>query len=806
MKTTFISILFLCFIYPALILGQAPVRDEHGFAMKSFTSQGIITPSQTDKAGEIWKSIGPFGGDVVDIAIDPLNPNTLFAAAGVPYVSHDGGETWEVLESLMSLALTQIGSFEASANGVIYASGPYSYFKIFRSNDGGETWVQKAIPVNTSGLAISVDPMDPNTVYIGLASLIGVPANNVIIKSTNQGDDWTTFNMTTVLPVGYSVVNLALAPDDNQIIFAIGSEGFSNSKVAATFDGGTTWEDRTGNLPAGKPLNHLTVSNQNVFIAGGQLFGGQVVGVYKTENYGQSWQNISTSFPNKVSNFILVNPTNPNKMYSASEGDGVYYTVNGGLTWNYNTNGAGNNGAARCLIFEPGNTDVIYAGFLSLGVCKTTDGAGSWELANKGIANLLTNDIETNPNNPLQILVSFEAENSGGCYLSSDGGDTWQLAEGLPGTRFSQVAFGADEDLYAWSNGPSSIAQEGLYKSSDGGSTWENKGPNIGGLFETEIWGLAASAVNPDLIFIGGNNFGANGWESMIYRTVNGGDDWENVYMGPENNSFKCVFIDTNSGDQIIYAAYGTQSDHAGFIKSADGGTTWNNITNGIPSSNKYSGTIVCEPGNSDVLYGGVGGYGDLNATLYKSLDGGSSWDATSLSLGFWSKINDILISPLDNNIVYAATVENGVYLTTDGGTIWEAANDGLNASNITHFSHPFVVNDTTYFCASTFSNSAFQTRIFNPVTSIQSDFDEGSILSITGNPSIGNCKVNLNLEIPSFVFLKVYNLNGQLIYNYEVGKLEKGNYGYEINLNTGLYFLNAEINGKIITEKIVVL
>ncbi len=688
MKTAVILFFFLSTLIPLTSMGQQPVRDENGFTMKSFTGNGFFTPQNQAKAGEVWNSIGPFGGDVLDIAIDPLDPNTLFAAAGVPYVSHNGGETWQVLESLSNLAAAPINTFEAAPNGVIYASGPYSYYKIFRSVDGGETWVQKSIPVNASVLDIIIDPINPNVVLAGLTSVLGATANNVIIKSINQGDNWTYFNLASVLPVGYSVVNLTLDPGDNQILFAIGNEGISNAKVAATFDGGVTWENRTGNLPTGKPLNHLAIAEQNVFIAGGQLFGGQVVGVYKSTDYGQSWQNISTSFPNKVSNFILIDPTDPNKMYSASEGDGVYYTLNGGLTWNYNTNGAGNSGAARCLIFEPGNTDVIYAGFLSLGVCKSSDGAISWELANKGIATLITDDIEVNPMNPMQILVAFEAENSGGCYLSNDGGETWQLVEGLPGTRFSQVTFGSDEALYAWSNGPSSIAPEGLYKSTDGGTVWENKGPNIGGLFETEIWGLAASATSPDLIFIGGNNFGANGWESMVYRTTNGGDDWENVYMGPEFNSFKYVFIDPNSNDQVIYASYANQTDHAGFIKSIDGGSTWVDMNNGIPSVNKWSGAIVCEPGNSDVLYGGVGGYGDMNATVYKSIDGGSAWTATSLSLGTYSRVNDILVSPLDNNIVYAATTENGVYLTANGGATWEAANTGLPATSISHFSH----------------------------------------------------------------------------------------------------------------------
>ena len=173
-------------------MGQQPVRDENGFTMKSITGNGFFTPQNQAKAGEVWNSIGPFGGDVLDIAIDPLDPNTLFAAAGVPYVSHNGGETWQVLESLSNLAAAPINTFEASPNGVIYASGPYSYYKVFRSTDGGETWVQKSIPVNASGLDITIDPTDPNIVYVGLTSVLGASANNVIIKSINQGDNWTS--------------------------------------------------------------------------------------------------------------------------------------------------------------------------------------------------------------------------------------------------------------------------------------------------------------------------------------------------------------------------------------------------------------------------------------------------------------------------------------------------------------------------------------------------------------------------------------------------------------------------------------
>jgi photosystem II stability/assembly factor-like uncharacterized protein len=807
MKKIVVLILCLIVIMPLIHRGQAFVdKDESGVQKKSIANMGFNYTDKTIKAGEKWNSIGPFGGDVVDIAILPATPETMFAAAGTPYVSHDFGETWEILESLYELAMAPINTFEISSTGIIYAAGPYTYAKIFRSDDGGETWVQKSIPVNSSALDIAIDLADPNIIYAGLSSLLGAPSNKVIIKSDDQGDSWIAYDMTSVLVVGYSVVSLAIDPEDSQTILAIGNEGFSNALVVATFDGGASWEDRTGNLPTGKPLNHLTIAGQMVYIAGGQLFGSQIVGIYKSENYGQSWQNISTTFPIKVSNYILVDPTNTNKLYAASEGDGIYYTVNGGLTWNFNTSGAGNSGAARCLAFRPGNTNIIYAGFLSLGVCTSTDAAINWEFSNKGIANLLTNDIEANPVNPLQILVSFEAENSGGCYLTNDAGETWALVEGLPGTRFSQVGFGSDGAMYAWSNGPSSIAQEGLYKSTDGGTVWDNKGPNIGGLFETEIWGLNTSVSDPDRIFIGGNNFGVNGWASVVYRTINGGDEWENVYIGPDNNSFKSVFIDPNSSDQVVYAAFANQTDHAGFIKSVDAGVTWLASNNGIPSVSKFSGAIVCDPGNSDVLYGGVGGYGDLNSTIYKSENGGSTWNATSLNLGMWSRINDILVSPLDNNIIYAATAENGVYITTDGGLTWAATEPQIPATNVSHFSSAFVVNDTTYFCASTLSSSAFKTRIYNPVTGIDSEFDSGNSVSVLNNPARENCTFNLTIEKPGLVRIDVINISGQVVQQIENKKLDKGNYNYEIRLKEGVYFLKTEIDGKIKTEKILML
>jgi len=385
--------------------------------------------------------------------------------------------------------------------------------------------------------------------------------------------------------------------------------------------------------------------------------------------------------------------------------------------------------------------------------------------------------------------------------------EEWGLVEDLPGTRFSAVSIGIDGVLYAWSNGTTSIAAEGVYKSTDGGENWENMGPNIGSVFETQIFSLALSETNPDLIFIGGNNFGANGWESMIYRSTDGGEIWENVYMGPENNSFKYVYIDPTSNDQIVYAGYKTETDHAGFIKSTDGGINWTDINNGIPSTAKWASAIICDPANPETLYAGVGGYGGTTGTVYKSDNGGSLWTATNLTLSNYSKVTDLLLSPINSNILYASTTLNGVYITEDAQN-WESANDGLPATNVTGFSRLFENDQNELgFYGSTFTHSAFYTTLYDPGTiGVNKDFNPENGITVYPNPSNGLIYIDLNkIDETEFSF-QIYNTSGNII---ETENSKSGldrEVSYKINLDAGIYFIVINTNGRSYSEKLLII
>ena len=159
----------------------------------------------------------------------------------------------------------------------------------------------------------------------------------------------------------------------------------------------------------------------------------------------------------------------------------------------------------------------------------------------------------------------------------------------------------------------------------------------------------------------------------------------------------------------------------------------------------------------------------------------------------------------MDNNIVYAASTQDGVYLTADGGTSWKAANTGLLVADISHFSRPFFIDDTTYFCASTSSGSTYITEIYNPVTSINAGFNIVSQLSVLGNPSPRACKFEITVDKQTSIKVNVYSVDGQLIHILKNIEVEKGKNYYEINLKPGIFILQAEINGSKMTDKIVI-
>ena len=795
-KQGFLSVLILFGFFIIIscssdVYGQENVDNNGNFPLYlNQSEQYLLNKVFATKAGNPWESVGPYGGDAYDIAICLDDPSIIFAGCILPYYSTDGGTSWQVHEQLYELSSGNINIVTAAPEGVFYAAGGNSPGHIMKSDNYGQTWDILDIPRDVFVTCITTDPSDANKVHAGIGRFLGQADDKIFVTSTNGGATWLMIDVIGIDPeMVFS--DLDIDPENNMVLFASAQGGLGGGQVVASYDGGLTWSDRSLGLPTTWVFNAIEIAFGKVYLAGGQLFGSQNVGLWESENAGNSWINISTSFPIKAVNDVRVSPDSPLLIYAATEGDGIYFSIDGGDTWAYNTTGA-NHFAARDIEFDPLNAGNLYCGFLSMAVFSSFNSGITWEPKNVGINSMNINDIAVYPDNSDIMLASFEAQNSGGCMISVNGGATWNPAESLPGTRFTAVGISSDGTMYAWSNGPTTVAAEGAYRSTDLGANWFNTGPNIGPVFETEINDLEISQDDPYLIFLGGNNFGANGWDEVIYKTTDAGDTWDLVYSGPEHNSTTHLDIAPQSNDQKVYASFDSQNFYGGFLMSIDEGESWLEINVGIPSGCKIASSIIVDQTNPDILYGAAGGPTITPWDIYKSMNGGMTWDPLGLTFINYEGVSCMEINPDNGNEIYAGTNLLGVMISLDGGNNWVFTNENFPSNLVKSFSDPYMVDDSWYLMAATPAHSAFKSEMVDPMPGEV----VGDIIHLSTQDPVEGADVK---------YIGVYdtyetttNADG----HYEIPFILAGSYtvnifaeGYNILIQPGIGIIHGEVN-----------
>lgn len=783
-KNTIVSTLFLLLI--VFVWANHNDYDIHGNSARNVdllnnNSIENFDNNRCDNLRNTWEGIGPWGGDVTSVAICPDTPTTLYAAMRTPYISNDSGETWEIWESLVTYS-TSIKIIKTSAEGVCFAAGDAND-GLFRSTDNGETWSHITnFPIYYRDITvISIDPSNSNILYVGVTGDTNASNWTQVAKSSDNGDTWSVLD-TDIVGITMGISDIAIDPSDSDKIIISCGGGIEGGDVAYSDDGGTSWQNIASTLPTQFPFNDVEIFGDDVYVSGGQLFGSQYVGIFKSQMGVFSWENISTDFPIPVVNKVFVNPFFNNMIYAATEGDGLYVSADGGDTWNFTTSGA-DNFSIIDLVMNPSNPLDFYIGCKSMAVYKSSDMGLTWVKANHGLASLRVNDIAIDPTNADNIIAGYEAENSGGCYISHDGGDTWDVVENLPATRFSAVAFDNSGNIYACSKGPSTVAQEGVYKSIDGGISWNNTGPDLGPDFETELWEIEISEIFDGLIFVSGNHYGNGGWASTVYRTTNGGDTgWEEVYVGPDNFGVRAIELAPNSNDQIIYAGTFSYNGSTSYIKSYDQGQSWENIDNGVPVNCCQSFCIEVDALNPNVVYAGTGHY-SAGYYIMKTEDGGNSWNSVYSAT---SNVTDLILDPDNNAHIYASMQGANVVMSNNGGENWRDAGDGLpTGAQMSRFSQSFEVNGVTKFylgsCnCSAFVNSMDVSSSLNPPNNVVINIQDFNDVKLTWLEPDLTSAVLLGYKICRDGDLLVYISNSET-FEYLDSGLNEDEYAYSI-------------------------
>jgi photosystem II stability/assembly factor-like uncharacterized protein len=229
-----------------------------------------------------------------------------------------------------------------------------------------------------------------------------------------------------------------------------------------------------------------------------------------------------------------------------------------------------------------------------------------------------------------------------------------------------------------------------LWKSTDGGATWF-----VTGNFQDDGSFLVNRVVaNGSTVYTA--TFGPGLHGGKLYKSTDSGTNWTDI-TGSIPRSVLDIAIDPTN-DDIIYA---TTHIH-GCYKSTDGGTTWTKLQN-FPDIGGYD--IEIDPTNSTVLY--ACGLGDCtvpdwclapngytfsdDAGVYKSIDSGSTWNKI---LTTSNECRAIRIHSSNSNMLFAAAMDDGLQVSTDGGSSWTGYNTGLDTNILTSCA---VSNDKIY-------------------------------------------------------------------------------------------------------------
>jgi photosystem II stability/assembly factor-like uncharacterized protein len=272
----------------------------------------------------------------------------------------------------------------------------------------------------------------------------------------------------------------------------------------------------------------------------------------------------------------------------------------------------------------------------------------------------------------------------GGLWKSSNSGRTWTPifdstnvasigAIGVAPSNPNVIYIGTGEpdmrDSIAYGNG--------VFKSSDAGKTW-----TPAGLENTrQIGRIIVDPKNPNTVFVAalGNAYAANP-ERGVYRSHDGGATWQQVlFKGPDLGAIDLAFDPVDS--KVVYATLWNvrrppwfiyapaNGPGAGIFKSTDGGTTWKEISEGIPLEGRGHIGIAVAPSNRNRLYAAVDA---KEGGVFTSNDAGATWTRLSNDKRLWDRgwyFEKITVDPKNADVVYV--MNTSVYRSTDAGKTW---------------------------------------------------------------------------------------------------------------------------------------
>lgn len=770
-----------------------------------------------NESGGNWVLSGPLntGGRITDIAISPDSDDVFYAgtASGGIFKTTDRGANWmPVFDAIAKASIGDL-AIAPSNSQIIYAgtgeanassnTGAFFGDGVYRSGDAGNTWTHIGLDESHHIGRIVVDPTDPDRLFVAATGkLYGYNNERGVYRTTDAGNTWDKVLFKTD---STAAIDVAMNMQNPNILFAtmwertrkpwIRDYAGVTSGLYRSMDGGDTWTELgvanglpTPSTQTGRISVAISESNPSTIYARyttnpiTNVFNG----LYKSTDNGDNWSLVAL---NQISG------------------------VDASFGWYF-----GN------IRINPLDEEEVY--ILRQSMQRTFDSGNTWQGSN-GL-HVDHHALEYSRNNSDFILTG----NDGGIYISENGGNTWNKFTNLPLTQFYNIEvdnlqperlYGGTQDnntirtltggLNDWNsivggdgfhvlvdpNDNSFVYGESqfgnLRRSTDGGFTFQGATSGISG-GDRNNWNtpVALSHFDPEFMYYGTQRLYTSNravfWTAISPDLTDGqhpsgsGSYGTLTAIGPSHINTNTVY--TGSDDGNVYVTF-------------DGGTSWDNISAGLP--NRYITSLAVSPGDDQIAYVTLSGYSvlDYDPHVFKTIDGGLNWVAISANLPN-IPVNDIVIHP-DEDLLIIATDLN-VWYSQNDGVSWTILGDNLPLT-LTRDIKIHQPTNTLY--AGTYGRSMhsfdLNTLILNSeeFTSEEKDFIIYPIPATT--------QISLKHHIKDEGSLVLYDINGKRVKTLFEGMLEATqDQSYSIEeIPAGIYFLKVNTAEQSFSKKVII-
>ncbi|MBC7896264.1 MAG: glycosyl hydrolase, partial [Cytophagaceae bacterium] len=661
----------------------------------------------TTLEGLRWRHIGPaaYGGRIADLAIDPRNPSTVYvgAASGGIFKSVNAGATWTPVfdETSGAQSIGALAIAPSDPNVIWAGTGEANNRQssswgngVYRSVDAGRTWEALGLAETHHIGRIVVHPTDPNTAWVAaVGHLWGPNAERGLFRTRDGGRTW---DHVLRIDQNTGATDVILDPDGRTLVVAtyqrqrraFGFDGGGpGSGLHRSSDGGDTWQRLASGLPTGDIGRiGLAQAPNKPDVMYAVIEHARLGGVHRSDDRGVTWRRVNPINPRPMyySN-LRVDPTDAEHLWMLDAY--LFESRDGGKTLASDSTGAGIHVDHHALWINPRDPKHMLLGNDG-GLYVTHDGSRTWRMFdNIPIGQYY--DIAVDRRSPYRIYGG--TQDNGTWAVPSR---SWNEA-GITNDQVTHLAYG--DGFYAM---PDPANPRMAYANSQNGRAYfvdlETKEqrlirPAPADTSETYRFGWATPAMtsphDPNTYYYGGNR---------LFRTRNRGQGWDVIspdmsrrqastslpIMGRLRDSLT-LSRDDGVSDYGVITTISESPRHAGRILlgtddglvhlTRDGGATWRDITSSIGvSGTPWVSRVLLSEHDPQVAWAAFDAHqdDDFSFLLYRTADGGTSWQRVGAQVPSGYVINAIAEHPDARDVLFVGT-ESGLVISYDAGRTW---------------------------------------------------------------------------------------------------------------------------------------